>query len=166
MPELHQWLKLYRSPNPAVQVRAAEALLGRSSQVPLTVLLDILDRLHDQGLGAATERALLERQDPGLTAEMIHRLDSEKPYLQETACTVLGKSGDRTATPYLIGMLRSPHLRVRRAAAFALAFLKDPASIPVLIQVYCESRDDNINVRMGLEAALESLGVSYTRHSW
>jgi HEAT repeat protein len=52
---------------------------------------------------------------------------------------------------------------VRRAAAHALAALADPASGPAILRHY-QSQREEINVRMGLEAALDALGIPYERH--
>jgi HEAT repeat protein len=53
---------------------------------------------------------------------------------------------------------------VRRAAGFALAEVKDPASIPRLLQRYNSSAKDDINVRWAMECALDAMGAAYTEH--
>ena len=63
---MDEWLRLFRSANPTVRHRAAEGLLRRGDAVPLPVLLEILDELHDHGLGAATEWVLRTRREPEL----------------------------------------------------------------------------------------------------
>jgi HEAT repeat protein len=161
MPDLNHWLKLYESRKPAIKARAARGLLGRSSETPLTILLNILDTKWGEGLGADVEKALLERRDPELVPEMISRLKSPDPFIREVACVVLGKSGDRRATPHLLRMLDDPRMWLRRQAAFALAFLEDPAAIPELKRQYVRRQNDDINVKFGLETALKSLGVEY-----
>ena len=52
---------------------------------------------------------------------------------------------------------------VRRAAACALAAIADPESGPTILQHY-QSRREEINVRMGLESALDALKIPYERH--
>ena len=157
MPTLEHWLKLYRSRNPAVKFRAARGLLKRSDEVPLSILLSILDDAALNGLGSETEKALEQRRDAELVPEMISRLGSPDAWIREVACVVLGKSGDRQATSHVLRMLDDPRLWIRRQAAFALAFLEDPASIPELKRQY--RRNDDINVRFGIETALRSLRV-------
>jgi HEAT repeat protein len=161
MQNLVHWLKLYRSRNPVVKIRAARGLLKRSDEVPLAILLNILDTLADDGLGAETEKALRRRRDPELVPEMIARLKSPNVFTREVACEILGEAGDARATPYLLRTLDDPDMLVRRAAAFALASLKDPASVPELKRVYAMRRDDDINVIFALETALSELGVEH-----
>jgi HEAT repeat protein len=136
--------------------------LQHGEPAPLPVLLEILDELHDQGLGAATERVLRSRRDPELLPEMIRRLRSPSPFVRVVACGVLGGFGDRSATPHLLAALDDPALMVRRAAGFGLACLRDPASGPAMLRHY-EERAEEINVRMALESALQALGVEFQR---
>jgi HEAT repeat protein len=128
------------------------------------VLLEILDELHNYGLGAATERVLLTRRDPELAAEMIRRLRSPSRFVREVACSVLGQLGDRSATPHLIAALDDPDMWVRRAAGFALASLADPACVPAVLQHY-ERRDEDANVRWALSSAMRAVGVEFQRCS-
>ena len=164
MVDLADWITLYGSSRLEVKVRAARSLLHRASEVPLSLLLDILDELSDAGLGAETEKALLKRNDPELFDEMIKRLDAGDSFIREVGCNVLGRLGDNRATLYLLKRLADPHVMVRREAGFALAFLKDPSAIPELKRQYEMRKDDDINVRMALEAALKNLGVEFERH--
>lgn len=162
---MDEWLRLFRSANPTVRHRAAEGLLRRGDGVPLPVLLEILDDLHDHGLGAATEGLLRTRRDPELAAEMIRRLRSPSQFVREVACGVLGGLGDRSATPHLLAALDDPAMMVRRAAGFGLAFLADPACGPAVLRHY-QGRAEDINVRMGLECALQAVGVEFQRRPW
>ena len=130
MVDLEKWIKLYRSPNPAIRVRAAQALIHGGSEPPLSILLNILDELSDAGLGAGAEKALMSRNDPALFDEMIKRLDAEDWFIREVSCNILGKLGNRQATPYLLKQVNDSHLMVRRAAGFALALLKDRMPYP------------------------------------
>lgn len=162
---MDEWLRMFRSSNPTVRHRAAEGLLRRGNAAPLPVLLEILDELHDNGFGAATERVLRTRRDPELVVEMIDRLRSPAQFIREVACGVLGRLGDRSATPHLVATLDDPALMVRRAAGFGLAFLADPSCGPAVLRHY-EGRDEDANVRMALEAALEAVGVEFQRRPW
>ena len=166
MTAISKWIKLYNSPNEAIRIRAGEGLLRRGSELSLKLLLGILDNLGDKGLGGKAEKLLLERTDPELTDEMIVRLQSEDVFIREVACGVLGKSGDRKATAHLVRTLSDPHIMVRRAAGFALAELKDPASVSGLMRQYKQSAKDDLNVRFALECALEELKVEFARHPW
>ena len=96
------------------------------------MLLNILDTLCEQGLGAATLKVLKRRRDEQLPQEMISRLSSANNFIREVACEVLGSLRDPVATSHLLEMLTDPYLMVRRAAAFALGSLKDPASVSEL----------------------------------
>jgi HEAT repeat protein len=161
MDKLEHWLKLYGSRNREVKIRAARGLLRKGSEIPLPVLLSVFDTLSNEGLGAAAEKALKQRRDPELVPEMIARLKSPDDFIREVACTVLGRVGDRRATSNLLGMLNDPHMMVRRSAAFALASLKDPASIPELKRQRALRRSDDTNVRFAIECALKELGEEY-----
>jgi HEAT repeat protein len=162
---MDEWLRLFRSHNPTVRIRAAQGWLRHGESAPLAVLFEILDELHDQGLGAQTERVLRTRRDAELVPEMIRRVRSPAPFIREVACGVLGGSGDTAATPHLLAALDDQALVVRRAAGFGLANLRDPTSGPALLRHYQE-RNEETNVRMALECALEALGVDFQRRPW
>lgn len=165
MPTIANWLRLFESHRRDIQFRAARALLDRSDEVPLRVLTRILDDPSMEGLGAKVERALLRRTGPELRSAMVARLlTASDPFVREASATVLGHSGATTAAPHLLAALRDPHVMLRRAAAFALALLEDASSEPELTRVYSLSVDDDINVRMALECALDALGASYVKH--
>ena len=158
MNTVEQWLQLYTSEDPAIRVRAGQGLLNRGDEIPLPVLLNILDNLCDQGLGAATEKVLKRRRDESLVQEMISRLSSPNHFIREVACEVLGSLGDPAATSHLLEMLNDPYLMVRRAAAFALGSLKDPASVSELKRQYLLQQGD-LNMQLAIGSALNELGV-------
>ena len=54
-------------------------------------------------------------------------------------------------------MIDDPKMMVRRAAGFGLMFLKDKAAIPALQQHLEQHRDDDTNVVMAIQSALQSL---------
>jgi HEAT repeat protein len=149
---------MYSSANPEIKIRAARVLVQRGSEIPLRLLVEILETLSREGLGADTERALLKRQDTELVVVMIRLLDSKDHFVREVACKVLGHSGNRAATPHLLRMIDDPHIMVRRAAGFGLAFLEDPQSLVELKRQYARRQQDDPNVVMALRCALESLG--------
>ena len=159
MPSIQDWVSMYASGHPEVKLRAARGLVQRGQETPLELLVEILETLNRDGLGAETERVLLQRQDPELAAKMIRLLESEDHFVREVACNVLGHSGDKAATPHLLRMIDDPHIMVRRAAGFGLAFLKDPQSVAELKRQYARHRDDDINVIMALQCAIQSLGA-------
>ena len=158
-------IELFRSPDRAIRVRAAKVLLDRGPDVPLDIVLEILDDLHNHGLGAGAERTLLRREDPELVNAMVSRLRSPAPFVREVACKVLGNKGGYQVTGLLLAALADQSMMVRRAAGFALANVSDPSSIPQLIEHYGASANDDINVRAALECALDQLGADYTKHS-
>jgi len=163
---VEQWLSLFESNNPAVRVRAAKVTLDHGQAAPLAVLLRILDELHDHGLGAKTVQVLKARCDDSLHVEMTARLRASPWFIRQVACVVLGELRDRSATPHLLATLSNDtHSMVRRAAAFALATVADPASGPAVLSHY-ESRAEDINVRMGLECALRALNVPFNKREW
>jgi len=166
VPDIDAWLGFYGSDDREKRIRGAQGLLSRGEEAPLPVLLEILDDLHAAGLGAETERVLRRRRDPELYAEMVGRLHAPSVFVQGVACGVLGELGESRATPHLVEALRSSHLMTRRAAGFALAELADPASEAGLRGAYGGAEEDDINVRMAMECALDVLGVDYEKHPY
>jgi HEAT repeat protein len=158
VPTLDEWMRFYSSPNPRVRLRAANAILARAGEVPLDVLVDILQSLAWQGLGAKAEKALLKRNDQELVPRIIDLLKSNDDFVREVACNVLGHSGNFSATRHLIRMIDDPKMMVRRAAGFGLAFLKDVSSVPALKQALDQHSDDDTNVVSALQCALTSCG--------
>lgn len=114
-----------------------------------------MDDLHNQGLGAGVERILLKRDDVELVLAMLHRLRSPAYFVREVACP--GRKGGRTVTDDLLAALADPSPMVRRAAGFALAEVKGPASVPRLLQRYNSSATEDINVRWAMECALDEM---------
>jgi len=131
---------------------------------PLPVLLEILDDMAEDGLGGPVLRVLRRRRDPELLREMVARVGSSSWFIRDVSCAVLGELKDRRATPVLLIALHDRELMVRRTAAFALAFIKDPESEAEVRRTYAGARTDNINFRMALECALDELGATYERH--
>ncbi len=164
MRNLNKWIELYQSPKLPIRIRAADGLLNFGSTLPLNILLNILDRFEELGLGAKTEKIIKQRRDPELFDEMIKRLTSSKDFLREVACSVLGELHNLAATPHLLARLDDQNCWVRRTAGFALAELKDPSSGEGILRRYQKYPKEDINVRMALECALDALGVSYIPH--
>lgn len=156
MNTVEQWLKLYEHEDPSLRIRAGQGLLQRGHEVPLPVLLNILDSLCDKGLGAETEKVLKRRRDKELGPEMVLRLRSPNHFIREIACGVLGSMEDRSGTKYLLNMLNDPYLMVRRAAALALGELKDPASASELKRQYLLQKSD-LNMELAIGSALREL---------
>ena len=158
---MERWLDFFESRNPVIRQSAAQVILDHGAAAPLAVFLEILDELHDKGLGAKAQRVLRERRDAELVSEMIARLGSSSWFVREVACEVLGELGDRAATPHLLAVLSNDSWRlVRRAAGWALANLADPTSGAAILAHY-EERTEDINVLMALELALRALGVAF-----
>lgn len=130
----------------------------------MSILLEILDDLHNHGLGAGVERILLRREDPELVDAMIGRLQLPAPFVREVACKVLGHKRGRRVTDALVAALVDQSMMVRRAAGFALANVKDPSSIPQLLERYRAAANDDINVRAALECALNQMGADFRRN--
>jgi HEAT repeat protein len=110
-----QMTKLFRSRNRAIRVRAAKVLMNCWRDVPLSIILEILDDAHNEGLGAGAERILLRREDPELVEAMVSRLRSAGPFVREFACKVLGHKGDRKVTGVLLAALQDQSLILRTA---------------------------------------------------
>jgi hypothetical protein len=149
-----RWLALYHSTDREIRLRAAKALLNRSD-TPDVVVLDMLDTLAHFGLGAATLRELKRRASPELAPHMIERLGSSESFVREVACEVLGHCRDTSATAHLLRMIDDPEIMVRREAAWALGLLKDVSAAPELRRQLRNRRNDDYNVVMALEFAIE-----------
>ena len=101
---------------------------------------------------------------PELVDAMVSRLQSPAPFVREVACTVPGRKGGRELTDVLLAALDDPSLMVCRAAGIALSYVRDPSSIPRLLARYRASANDDINVRVAMERALDELGAVYAKH--
>lgn len=66
MPSVQQWLRLLSSSNPALRKRAVDGLLPYLEQVPLTVLLELLDRPPSPDVRGAVVGALGRCRDETL----------------------------------------------------------------------------------------------------
>ncbi|MEN6451737.1 MAG: HEAT repeat domain-containing protein [Thermoguttaceae bacterium] len=158
MPQIDEWIALYRSTNPTVRLRAAEALLRRPKEVPLRLLLDIFLAKREGVLHVDPGKALMQCADPELVPEMIALLNSEDRFVRATACDVLGNAGDYIATPHLLRMLDDPEWMVRWRAGFALASLKDSSAREQLRSIYERRKNDEYNIVWAIRCALQALG--------
>ena len=84
-----KWIAFFTSRSPTVRLRAAHCA-NPPRDTPLTILLEILDKHSLDGLGAATEKALLKRDEPEMFNAMISRLVAGESFIREVACNVLG----------------------------------------------------------------------------
>ena len=78
----------------------------------------------------------------------------DDPRIRQYLALVLGKIGDRRATPTLQEALREPMVETRIYALVALGELRDPAAVPSIIE---SARDPEKDVR---KTALYTLGQS------
>jgi HEAT repeat protein len=76
----------------------------------------------------------------------------DDPRIRQYLALVLGKIGDRRATPTLVGALREPAVETRIYALVALGELRDSAAVPAIIEA---TRDPEKDVR---KTALYTLG--------
>ncbi|MGI8607802.1 MAG: HEAT repeat domain-containing protein [Candidatus Dormibacteria bacterium] len=157
MPNDDDWLEMYRSTNPTVRLRAARGLVERGATAPRPTLLEILDTLYGAGLGAATEKVLLKRRDPEPIGEMLHRLHSPHRFVREVAVAVLAKAGGAEAARGLVEALSDEVGWVRRAAAFRLAQIAEPATEGALRQAAARPENQTANIKMGFDVALREI---------
>ena len=71
MPTIETWLRFYASNNPEIKYRSAKAILDQPD-VPLEVLIHMLETLSWEGLGAKAEKALLKRREKELVPKMMN----------------------------------------------------------------------------------------------
>ena len=94
---------------------------------------------------------------PNLVQQVIDTYRASKdddPRIRQYLALVLGKIGDRRATPTLQEALREPMVETRIYALVALGELRDPAAVPSMIEA---ARDPEKDVR---KTALFTLGQS------
>jgi len=122
MSKIDFWLRLYRSNNPIVCKRAVEGLTPHLEQVPLEILLELLDDPRFDVRGDVG-RALYGRRDECLAGEMRRRLSAENPTVRSIACGVLGKLRCTDALREILPLLSDECGLVRRSAAFTVSTL-------------------------------------------
>lgn len=81
----------------------------------------------------------------------------DDPRVRQYLALVLGRIGDRRATPTLIGALREPMVETRIYALLALGELRDPAAVPAIIE---STRDRERDVRKTAVYTLGEIGDS------
>lgn len=84
--------------------------------------------------------------------ELYRRAKDDDPRVRQYLALVMGKIGDRRATPALLEALGEPLVETRIYALAALAELRDPASVPAIANA---ARDEEKDVR---KTALFTLG--------
>ena len=95
------------------------------------------------------------KQYPNLAEQVVEvyrASQDDDPRIRQYLTLVLGKIGDRRATPTLIEALREPIVETRIYALVALAELRDPAALPAILEA---ARDPEKDVR---KTALFTLG--------
>ena len=94
---------------------------------------------------------------PNLVEQVVSVYGASKdddPRIRQYLALVLGKIGDRRATPTLIEATREPAVETRIYALVALGELKDPAAVPAMIEA---AKDPERDVR---KTAMYTLGQS------
>ena len=95
------------------------------------------------------------KQSPNLVLDVIrsfHAAKEDDPRVRQYLAIVLGKLGDRRATPVLVEAAREPQVETRIYALLALGMLRDPAAMP---QLLASAADPEKDVR---KAAIGTLG--------
>lgn len=125
----------------AVRPFLVERLSGDPDGEVRVALLQALGLLGDSEATPAVLKAFIIEADPSARI---------------AAALALGRLADRRATAALIAALedRSQDVPVRQAVALALAWLRDPAAIPVLEQLLTEP--DIVTVVLGIRALGET----------
>ena len=84
--------------------------------------------------------------------ELYRGAKDDDPRIRQYLALVMGRVGDKRATPFLVEALREPMVETRIYALAALAELRDPASVPAVIDA---TRDEEKDVR---KTALFTIG--------
>lgn len=101
------------------------------------------------------------------TAESLQRLsvvlaDDPEPAVRAAAAQAIGRMGRVDGTPSLFGSIRrDTSLEVRASAVRAIGAIKDPASVPGLIDIWRTFRDsDDSAIHIGCAEALKHIGAT------
>lgn len=143
-----KWLSLFNSSNLDIRIRAARNLLIYHKNMSMNVLLEILDELHYKGLGADTERLILERRDPNLRLEMLKRVSSSSPFVREVACKYLKVCKNKDDLPILLSSLQDENNMVRLCAISAIREINEPSCAEELFtsyKLFIENETDDLN---------------------
>ena len=134
-------------------------LLDRASDVSTAVLLDILETLAHEGLGAKTQKKLRERRDSRLPEQMLERLSNKDDFVRETACHVLGDTCDEIFVESLVEHLSDPAYMVQRAAIHALMKIGSISAKDAIEKrlIYLEQTDGSTGMEFCLKFALSRL---------
>lgn len=170
---------LWESDSVAVRTRAAELLGELADETDgelvrgvVEVVVDdddeavraaAIDALDEMGQ-TAVERLLAELTgadlDSGADWVRVKRfaraLSADQPELRMAAANVLGRLGDRDATPALVKRLDDPDPRVRLRAATACGSIGDPRSVDALVELLS---DDRREVKRAAADALAAIGT-------
>lgn len=119
---------------------------------------EMLQAVDDPNFNVRYEAIIsMARMPPA--AKLINALSAavknREPGLSEAAVWALGRMGDRRAIPVLREMLKCEYALLRSQCARALAKLNDQASVPEIITVFKNEKNDNICA--GYAAALGKL---------
>lgn len=164
MPNALDWQRLFRSESPQIRKRAATALIG-CDDIPLEIVLEILDQFPNDRLGSEAERVLLERNGVELFAPMVQRLTSTEVFIREVACKLLGRSKDLNAAPHLVSLLNDSDVSVRCAAGTGLTLLANPSTIETLRRHLQTRISDYGGTSWWIEAEIEKLERRYPQQS-
>ena len=98
------------------------------------------------------------KTQPNLVVDVVSVYRSAKeddPRVRQYLSIVLGKLGDRRATPALLEAVRDPNVETRIYAILGLGMLRDPAAVPHLLEA---ANDSDKDVRKSAIGALGELG--------
>jgi len=155
---MSEWLSLYESDNRPIRVRAARGLLRyHGRDVPLSTLVDILDHLCGEGLGAATERVLVDHPNDAVVDVLIETAANlVRPLHPRGRCRVVPEHPRPDVSQALVAALDDADWWIR-TAAFALAHLRDPTTLKAVQARAGLAINREPNVAMGFSAAVRAL---------
>lgn len=164
MSNTRDWKRLLRSNSLQIRRRAAAALIEHDD-LPLEILLEILDLFPSDGFERKIERSLLKRDGTDLFESMVKRLTSTEIFIREVACKVLGRSCNLNAAMHLVPLLEDPNSRVRCAAGTGLILLANPNTIEALRRHLQANIGDYGGVRWWITSEMEKLERRFPEHS-
>jgi HEAT repeat protein len=122
----------HRLPTSAIRLLAVRKPAGS-----VAALLAYLPNAEDENLSAEVQKSLaaLALRDGKPDPDLLHALADPQPVLRSTAAEALAKGGGEEGRNAVRKLLQDTVPEVRLRTALALALMKEPASIPVLIDL-------------------------------
>jgi HEAT repeat protein len=143
---------------------AREAAKGLGILVAPTVVPDLVKSAHssDEDLARESLNALAKIKEKSAGTQLIDLLDSPDKDVRRDACVTLGVLRTKDALPKLQSMFENdPDLKTKEKALEGLAYLGEPASVPVFTKsLWSDNKQMRISAADGLARAGDPKNVA------